>query len=402
MFDIVPGIRQNPAQDIFKDIRPEIANMGIVVNSRAATIHADLTFFDGLEFLDGTAHCIVDGKWHGSLLIYDMRLLSATGKHITIVLMQMKISNEGGKSNPESKSDPFIRQNVLMSAHTSLGTGGFADWAAWPSTSEQLREAMEFAHSRNVPVTYVGGGTNILVSDKGIRGLVIFSDHLTSCHSRGRLFCTQSGLSLDNAINTSIEMGLTGLELLGGLPGTVGGAIAGNAGIKEMTISDVLLYIDYMTPDGALHRMQNTGETFAYHHSSFPGDEQCFIIEAGFILNPTRKMAEARLKKEEALRRRTEHGHYRYPSAGCTFRNPVEGSAGRIIDNLGLKGKTVGGAQVSFSHANFIINPEGKATSSDIFELSRLIHETVFKETGIDLQREVRLIGDWDICNTKA
>lgn len=305
--------------------------------------------------------------------------------------MQMKISNEG----ENLKTGTIIRRQVPMSTHTSLGTGGPADWAAWPASLDQLLSAMKFARDNNLPVTYIGGGTNILVSDKGIRGLVIFSDHLASCHSRGELFCVQAGLSLDNAINMSIEMGLIGLELLGGLPGTVGGAIAGNAGIQEMAISDALLYVDYVTPDGLLHRMKNTGEAFSYHYSSFPGDEQRFILEAGFVLTPTRRTAEARLRKEEALRRRTEHGHYRYPSAGCTFRNPAEGSAGRIIDSLGLKGKMAGGAQVSSSHANFIINPEGKATSSDILELSRILHEAVLKETGIDLRREIRLVGDW-------
>ncbi len=293
-------------------------------------------------------------------------------------------------------NENLITRNEPIAEHTTLKCGGPADYAATPSSIQELREVLAFAKEHDLPLTILGGGSNVLVSDRGIRGMVLFTRKLTSCHVRGELLCTRCGLSLDKAINFAIENGLTGMEPLGGIPGTVGGAIAGNAGVSERQISQVLEYVDYLTSDGNLHRMEVTPDLFTYRRSPFSDNVEAIIFEVGFRLAPTNQTSEARLHKEQARTRRRLAGQYDYPSAGSMFKNPQEGVyAGRLLDDCGFKGRRYGGAQVSLAHANFFLNPEHKATSLDIWRLSETARLEVLEKTGIQLEREIKLIGEW-------
>ena len=207
---------------------------------------------------------------------------------------------------------------------------------------------------------------------------------------KGGLFIAYAGESLENVINKSIEHHLTGLEELGGIPGTTGGATWGNAGANGVSISTFFFYADYITPDGKLKRMPSYCDAFSYRKSPFQKGD--IILSTAFRLKADRNTAEAREKKEYYKRERKRKGQYDALSAGCFFRNPPAVSAGSLIEQAGLKGFSHGGAMVSDRHANFIINT-GNATSKDIYELSELVANAVEKKFGITLEREVTLLG---------
>lgn len=268
--------------------------------------------------------------------------------------------------------------------------------AIWPATVEQLRQILSETFQKGIPVTVLGGCSNVLISDRGIRGLTVFLTHLTRFHIRGSLFCPEPGLSLEKAINIAIDNGLGGIESLGGIPGTIGGAIAGNAGPKGLSIGEFITFIDYLEPDGSLHRFIPESTSFSYRHSPF-SETDLIITEAGLSLSPTAHTWEARQHKETAKRNRRASGQFDQPSAGSFFKNPSPTlSAGKLIDNCSLKGASVGGAMVSRTHANFIVNVNNRASSTDIYELARFVQHSVLEQTGIRLEPEVKFIGDWE------
>ncbi|WP_320130164.1 UDP-N-acetylmuramate dehydrogenase [uncultured Sphaerochaeta sp.] len=305
--------------------------------------------------------------------------------------MAINVRNSGEKINLEE----LLEQGVSLSEHTTIHTGGKADWAAYPSDFEELRALLDFAKEQKLPVTILGGGSNSLISDEGIAGLTIITTHLTRLHISGELFCVRCGLSLDRAIDRSIEAGLSGLENLGGIPGTIGGAICGNSGANKVQISDLLYYVDYMTLDGKLHRMQTHADEFSYRHSPFSGSADTILYEAGFRLIPTTQTSDVRLRKEEAKKRRKEDGQYDNPSLGCVFRNPAGMSAGKLIEDCDLKGTRIEGAAISNRHGNIITNFNGKATSQNILELINQVKTVVKQKHDVSLETEIQFIGRW-------
>ncbi len=304
--------------------------------------------------------------------------------------MATTIRNADEKINIED----LIHQRVALAPLSSYGTGGEADYLVIPANLTQLRKALQWAKQENLPVTILGGGSNVLIADAGVEGLVIATTGLTRHHVRGCIFCTESGLSLDTAINVAIERSLSGLEPLGGLPGTVGGAIWGNAAAGGLWISELIEWVDYIDSDGNLFRFQGMDGGFSYKSSPFR-KMQVIIHEIAFRLIPNKNTSEARLKKEQSRTERIETGQFDSPSAGCMFKNPRGISAGKLIDEAGLKGHCFGGARVSEHHANFIVNYNHKATSNEIMELSKIVEHEISKKYNIRLDREVILIGRW-------
>lgn len=288
----------------------------------------------------------------------------------------------------------MVTYDVSLAPYTTMKTMGHAQWAASCHDANEMQALLSWAHERELPVTFLGGGSNVIVSDYGIKGLVILTTAMRRHHANGELFCVQSGLLLENAIDRAIEAGLSGLELLGGIPGTVGGAIYGNAGTEISSISDKLYYVDYLTADGKIHRLQTHADEFSYRHSPFMDMEETCIWEAGFRLEATRQTAQLRLLKEKAKETRMQSHQYDHPSSGCIFKNPIGLSAGALIDQAGCKGMSCGGASVSTQHANFIVNT-GNATAKDIWNLSETVRKLVREKEGIDLQYEVRFLGEW-------
>ncbi len=304
--------------------------------------------------------------------------------------MNTTIRDENEKINIEEiiVSDAPLRQLC------TYRTGGNADFLARPRNLEELRGSLLWAKEKKLPVTILGGGSNVLISDAGVEGLVIHTSRLSSSHVRGLLSVSQCGVSLDKLINSTIEHNLSGLEPFGGIPGTLGGAVRGNAGLINYSIAEVLEWVDYLDYDGNLYRYYPQILQNSYRTSFFTG-KPYVLYEIALRLSPHRNTSEARQLKEKSRNQRLQQGQYDLPSAGCMFKNPEGESAGKLIDRLGMKNVRQGGAMVSNSHANYIVNVSRETKSEDIFLLSEQIKERVKKEYGIELEREVMLIGRW-------
>ncbi len=285
-----------------------------------------------------------------------------------------------------------ISTDAELSRYSYLRCGGRADILAFPKSADEVCELVREARRTDTPITVLGGTTNTLISDSGIRGLVISTAHLKGITMMGSLVIAAAGERMDNVINKSIEHNLRGLEKLGGMPGTVGGAIHGNAGANGLSAGDRCFYIDYIDRDGKPRRSPNYCDSFQYRKG--PLTDEVIIVHAAFRLTPSLNTVSVRLEKEHYQRERIEKGHFIYPSLGCFFKNPEGESAGRIIDELGFKGRRVGGAKVSAFNANVLVNT-GNATSLDFYRLSREIREEVREKRGIELEYEVRLMGEF-------
>lgn len=280
-----------------------------------------------------------------------------------------------------------------LSLVSSMRTGGKAECIIYPHNAMELERILEIAYSCGLEKTVFGKLTNTLVSDSGIAGLSISMERFKGITIKGDLFIASAGEMLDSCINRAIEHHLSGLEELGGIPGTVGGATACNAGAHGKEISTWFFYSDYITCDGRIRRMPAYSDAFSYRTSPFrQGD---MILSTAFRLKPDRNTALARERKEKFRQERIEKGQFRHPSLGSFFKNPPLLSAGRLIEEAGFKGFEHKGAMVSPYHANFIVNAGG-ATSTSIFELGEIIRNAVARIFNIDLEYEVRFLGKFD------
>lgn len=306
------------------------------------------------------------------------------------------MDNNVSYQDEKIKFEDIIEKNVDLSKYTSMGTGGKAQYLTTPGRFEELITALKFAKENNLKITIIGAGSNILVSDKGIEGLIIRTHHLSRFSTKGNMFCCRAGMSIEKAINITLDDSMFGLEGLSGIPGSIGGAIIGNSGANGHLISDHLLYVDYITFDGKTHRMGTQVINFGYRYSSFLDIKDCIIFEAGFGLsNSTDSFKKSREEQSTIKKDRKEKGLFDYSSAGSIFKNP-EGkyTAGELIDSCKLKSKKIGGAMVSPKHANLIVNYKN-ASSTDIYKLAELCRGTVEKKTGIKLEYEIKLLGDF-------
>ncbi len=288
--------------------------------------------------------------------------------------------------------DQLIRKDYDLTGHNSMHLHAKAEHAVLCKDCFMLKAALLWGRRRMMPVTILGEATNTIISEKGIKGLTLITTHMKHCHINGVLFSVSAGMLLDKAIDLAIDAGLRGMEMLGGIPGTVGGAIYGNAAANGTAISDHLFYVDWMDAKGVMHRMETTKELFSYRKSPFQSIKGGVICEAGFNLIPTRQTISLKTIKEGARKNRILSHQFDFPSCGCFFKNPEGAHAGMLIEQCGLKGKLFGGAMVSPFHANFIVNT-GNATSDELFKLGEDVRETVMRQTGIELQYEVRFIG---------
>lgn len=298
-------------------------------------------------------------------------------------------------SNVRNQSEKIKFAEPQLGPLSQIHTGGDAEFLVRPTTFYQLQAALAFANAEHLPVTMLGALSNSLVSDRGIPGLAVHTALLNRMYIQGSLLVSQCGTSMDLLIDYAIENGLGGLERLGGLPGTVGGAVYGNSGSHGLYTADHLYWIDYLDREGNLIRMRAHSEEFSYRHSPFWGSEGMTIYEVAFQLEPIIRTNEARVEKEQYKAQRRAKGQYTHPSIGCIFRNPDGESAGQIIDSLSLKGASIGGAMISPEHANFIINRDGTATSDEVKALIDLVKATVLRERGISLVEEIRYLGSW-------
>ena len=281
--------------------------------------------------------------------------------------------------------------DVLMKNYTSFKIGGPADLFISPESEEQVSRIAAFCAENDIPVFVLGKGSNILVSDSGIRGAVLYMGNLCDIE----LFdeCTVksgSGLSLVQLCNFALHNSLSGLEFGFGIPGTVGGAAFMNAGAYGGEMKDVLVSCNHIDGKGNVGTLSGDELDLSYRHSAY--EDNGFIITSATVRLQKGNSEEIKEKMYDFLSRRKDKQPLEFPSAGSTFKRPAGYFAGALIEQCGLKGKSVGGAQVSEKHAGFVIN-KGGATAQDVLSLVEFVAQTVEKETGVKLEPEMRFIG---------
>ena len=289
-----------------------------------------------------------------------------------------------------------IRYAVPMSAYTSFQVGGRVDYLAFPEDIEDLQKILRWCNQRGVHYLILGNGTNLLVRDGGIRGMAIslargfLRVEEAEGGSEKGLIQAEAGGPLGELVEFSLRKGLAGLEFAAGIPGTVGGAIFMNAGAFRGEMKEVLHSVRLMDGEGNIVEKGKNELRFSYRFMELRRGE--IILGGTFRLLPENGQRIG-AKVEENLRRRKARQPWHLPSAGSVFKNPVQGPAGKLIEETGLKGLRMGDAQVSEQHANFIVN-RGQARAQDILALVARIREKVFQEKGIWLEMEIQVVGE--------
>ena len=297
-----------------------------------------------------------------------------------------------------------VKFDEPMSRHTSLRVGGPAEAFVIPENIEELKGLIKWSWQHKLPYLIVGDGTNLLVKDSGINGIVVV---LTKCLKTiaqtdtvtdGVIVTAMAGARLRNLCSFALERGLEGINFAVGIPGTIGGGIMMNAGTAHGAMENALESINVLLPTGRSQRIKREKLVFSYRNLSFNNERidsyqgHPIVLDGCFCLRPSDP---EKLKKEAQaiLKTRKERQPAGLPSAGCFYKNPVYGkTAGELIELAGLKGKSIGGAEISSKHANFIVNRQ-RASAADFLALMELVEETVSKMFDIDLEREVKIVG---------
>lgn len=278
-----------------------------------------------------------------------------------------------------------------LSKHTSFKIGGPAEFFLKPSDAHQVSVITDYCRENEIPLFPLGKGSNLLVSDSGINGVVMYFGSefgKIKLLDENTIYC-EAGASLAALCNFALENGLTGLEFAYGIPGSVGGAVFMNAGAYGGEIKDVIVYADHIGRNGISGRFSGEELQMSYRHSAY-SCKKYFITGAAFRLEKGDKK-EIKLKMDDLIGRRFDKQPMDKPSAGSTFKRPEGAFASALIDQCGLKGYRVGGAEVSTKHAGFVINAGG-ATCADVLQLIRDVQKKIEEETGFYLEPEVEII----------
>ncbi|MCS7253613.1 MAG: UDP-N-acetylmuramate dehydrogenase [Armatimonadota bacterium] len=276
--------------------------------------------------------------------------------------------------------------------HTTIKVGGPADALVTIHRLDELLRLLSFSREHRLPLFVLGGGSNIIVRDGGIRGIVVrLNGEFTKVSFNGAVVRAGGGASLYRLVNMAADMGLSGLEPVVGVPGTVGGAIVSNAGTAVEFIGDRVLSVHLLGEDGTQIEVDGKAILFGYRYSNVL-DFGKFILAATLELKPS-SPGRVRKSVEKLLEHRRRTQPINMPSAGCIFKNPPNEHAGKLIDMAKLKGFRCGRAQVSEVHANFIINLGG-ATAREVIELIEIVRKAVYERFGVMLEYEVQIIGE--------
>ncbi len=288
-------------------------------------------------------------------------------------------------------------QNILynepMSKHTSIKIGGPADVFIKATTIEEAKSIVEFANNNSLPLQVIGNGSNILVKDEGIRGIVLklqLNQIVIQDHNDNNVYVVVgSGVVLGVLAQKLMQEGITGFEELSGIPGTIGGAVRMNAGAHGKEMKDIVNTTTYIDIQGNIHTITNIEQQFEYRSSIF-AKEKYIILETTLKLQYGDK-EKIQKTMEQYAKWRKDHQPLEYPNAGSTFKRGHDFTTAQLIDNSGLKGYTIGGAQVSTKHAGFIVN-KGNATAKDVLDLIEYVKEQVLKQTGKQIELEIEVI----------
>jgi UDP-N-acetylmuramate dehydrogenase len=282
-----------------------------------------------------------------------------------------------------------------MDRHTSIGVGGRADALAFPESAAEMGRIVAFLRAEGIAVFFMGNGTNLIVRDDGFRGVIVVTKGLRSVRLEPRgegraAIRAEAGAALAEVVALSAREGLTGMEFCAGIPGSVGGGIRMNAGAYGSEMKDVLESVELLNGEGNVKTCARAALQFEYRNLALP-EGACVLGGVFDLARGNREAVEGRIR--EILKTRSGKHPLQYRSAGSVFKNPKGMPAGRIIDEAGLKGLTLGGARVSEMHGNFIVNL-GSAMAKDIIGLIELVREKVREKRGIDLEPEVKIIGE--------
>jgi UDP-N-acetylmuramate dehydrogenase len=307
---------------------------------------------------------------------------------------------EDAANNQESCKVPHncnIIPEVSLRKLTTWKVGGFAEWYLEPKTIAEAQIGMSWAKKCGFPITIIGAGSNLLISDKGLPGLVICTRHLhyaeNQFDSETGVLTVDAGKMVGNIAWLAARRGWSGLEWAAGIPGTVGGAVVMNAGAHTHSTEEILVSTEVLNADGSIEVLTNKDLNYSYRTSNLQGDAR-LVISATFQLKEAGSPEEIKSRTFRDLEKRHSKQPYDRPSCGSVFRNPEPLYAAALIEGLGLKGYRIGDAEVSTLHSNFIINRK-EATASDIHELIYYVQSQVQQHHGIELEPEVKMLGDF-------
>lgn len=289
-----------------------------------------------------------------------------------------------------NETSSLCLMNEPLKKHTTYGIGGPADLMIFPKSKQDLIKVIEIINDNKIQLTILGSGSNVLVSDDGIRGVVIsLKNSLKQIEVADNILYAECGTMLGKIVKYAVKNDLIGLENLNGVPGTLGGALIMNAGAWGGEISENLVHVELINSKSEVKKIQKKDLNFSYRQSSFDKDD--ILLSAKFNLKKADKniikenfmVAQSGRKKSQPLNKR---------SAGSLFKNPKNSSAGKLLDDAGLKGFSIGDAKISEKHANFFIN-DGNASSSDMLMLIKKAHQEVKDRFNVNLSLEVKLLG---------
>lgn len=281
-----------------------------------------------------------------------------------------------------------------MSKHTTFRIGGPADLLVTPENVEQVGKLCQLFRDSEVPFLVLGNGSNILVGDGGIRGVVIqLGNRFARCEVLDNVMTAQAGIKLSRLAGTALEHSLTGLEFAAGIPGTFGGALFMNAGAYDGEMSKVVTSVSYLDTDGNVKEVPAEECAFGYRTSFFAQNPDLVVL-GGTVKLEQGDAAEIRTKMDDFAERRVSKQPLHLPSAGSTFKRPLGHFAGKLIQDAGLMGFRIGGASVSEKHAGFVVN-DGGATAKDVRDLMEEVQKRVLDAYGVMLEPEVRFLGEF-------
>lgn len=285
-----------------------------------------------------------------------------------------------------------ILYNEPMKKHTTVKVGGVADVVVLPKNVEEIKSLLSFAKKNDIPYYVIGCGSNLIVTDEKIHALIIkITNKFGNVYVNGNVITADAGASMPYVSITAKRNSLSGFEFACGIPGTIGGGVRMNAGAYGSEIKDIFLQATYIDDKGNINTINKDEMMFGYRHTFFSEHPEYIIISAKFVLNE-KDVSEIEAKmKENSIARKTKQP-LEYPNFGSVFKRPEGYFVGKLVDEAGLRGYTIGGAQVSTKHTGFIVNT-GNATCKDIVDLIHHIQNVVFEKFGVKLESEVVYIG---------
>jgi UDP-N-acetylmuramate dehydrogenase len=324
-----------------------------------------------------------------------MTLSQDRSPSITTEIQQSVVAASNTNRDVEPPTECPIRSAVPLKGLTTWKVGGLAEWYLEPRTLADLQSGLAWAHQQDLPITLIGAGSNLLISDRGLAGLVICTRHLrhadTKFDPETRSMTADAGKMLASLAWQAARRGWVGMEWAAGIPGTVGGAVVMNAGAHGHSTQEILVSTEVLNADGAIEILTNQDLNYSYRTSNLQGGSR-LVLSAQFQLQTVEKPELVKDRTFRDLEQRHSKQPYDRPSCGSVFRNPKPQYAAVLIEELGLKGYRIGDAEVSTLHANFIINRQD-ATASEIRELIYYVQDRVKQAYSIELEPEVKMLG---------